>query len=99
MYQNITEGKVKFFDGKLSNPTSTYSPEPRLYISITDIVEAMNMLIQERINHKETCNSVKVSRRTQKVVTILANYTSVFAFCNTDKSHILVTMWEANLGY
>ena len=66
MYQNITEGKFKFFDEKLSKSTSTYSLEPGLYTSITDIVEAMNTLIQERNNHNETCITVRVSRRKTK---------------------------------
>ena len=88
MYQNITEGKFMFFDEKLSKSTSTYNPEPGLYTSITDIVEDMNRLIQERNNHKETCITVKVSRRTQKVVIMLANDTSGLAFCSTDLGHI-----------
>ena len=33
MYQNITEGKFKFFDEKLSKSTSTYNLEPGLYTS------------------------------------------------------------------
>ena len=82
MYQNITEGKFKFFDQKLSKSTSTYNLEPGLYTSITDIVEAMNTLIQERNNHHETCIAVKVSRKTQKVVILLANDTSGLAFCS-----------------
>ena len=88
MYQNITEGKFKFFDEKFSKSTSTFNLEPGLYTSITDIVEAMNRLIQERSNHNETCITVKVSRRTQKVVIMLANDTSVLAFCSTDLGHI-----------
>ena len=88
MYQNITEGKLKFFDEKLSKSTSTYNLEPGLYTSITDIVEAMNRLIQERNNHNETCITVKVSCRTQKVVIMLANDTSGLAFCSTDLDHI-----------
>ena len=48
----------------------------------------MNSLIQERNNHNETCITVKVPRRTQKVVIMLANDTSGFAFCSTDLSHI-----------
>ena len=88
MYQNLTEGKFKFFDKKLSKSTSTYNIEPGLYTSITDIVEAMNRLIQERNNHNETCITVKVSRRTQKVVIMLANDTSGLAFCSTDLGHI-----------
>ena len=88
MYQNITEGKFKFSDEKLSKNTPTYNLEPGLYISITDIVEVMNTLIQERNNHNETCITVKVSRKSQKVVVILANDTSGLAFCSTDLGHI-----------
>ena len=87
MYQKITEGKFKFFDEKLSKSTSTYNLEPGLYTSITDIVEAMNRLIQERNNHHETCIAVKVSRKTQKVVILLANDSSGLAFCSTDLGH------------
>ena len=47
MYQKITEGKLKFFGEKLSKSTSTCNLEPGLYTSITDIVEAMNRLIQD----------------------------------------------------
>ena len=88
MYRNITEGKFKFFDKKFSKSTSTYNLEPGLYTSITDIVEAMNTLIQERNNHNETCIKVIVSRRTQKVVIMLANDSSGLAFCSTDLGHI-----------
>ena len=99
MYQNITEGKIKFFEEKLSKSTSTYNLEPGLYTFITHIVEAMNTLIQERNNHNETCITVKVSRKTQKVVILLANGTSALAFCSTNFGHFLVTMWETKLGY
>ena len=88
VYQNITEGYFKFFDKKLSKSTSTYSIEPGLSNAITDIVEAMNTLIQERNNHDETCITVKVSRRRQKIVIMLANDTSGLAFCSTDLGHI-----------
>ena len=88
MYQKITEGKCKFFDEKLSKYTSTYNLEPGLYTSITDIVEVMNTLNQERNNHNEICITLKVSRRTQKVVVMLANGTSGLAFCSTDLGHI-----------
>ena len=87
-FQNITEGKFKFFGKKLSKSTSSYNPEPGLYTSITDIVEAMNTLIQERNNHNETCITVKVSRRTQKVVIMLANDTCGLVFCSTGLGHI-----------
>ena len=88
IYQNITEGHFKFSDEKLSKSTSTYNIEPGLYTSITDFVEAMNTLIQERNNHNETCITVKVSRRSEKVVIFHANDTSGLAFCSTDLGHI-----------
>ena len=50
----LNGGIFKFFDEKLSEYTSTYNLELELYTSITDIVEAMNTLIQERNNHNET---------------------------------------------
>ena len=46
------------------------------------------MLIQERNSHNETCKTVKVSRRTQKVVIMLANDTCGLAFCSTYLGHI-----------
>ena len=48
----------------------------------------MNTLIQERNNHNEICIMLKVSRRTQKVVIMLANDNSVLALCCTDLGHI-----------
>ena len=48
----------------------------------------MNTLIQERNNHNETCITVNVSRRSQKVVIILAIDTSGLAFCSTNLGHI-----------
>ena len=52
-YQNVTEGKFMFFCKKLSKSSEFYNLEPGLYPSITDIVEAMNILVQERHNHSE----------------------------------------------
>ena len=88
MYQKITERKFKFFHEKLSKSTTTYNLEPGLYTSITHIVETMKTPIQGRNNHNQTCITVKVSRRTQKVVILLANDTSGLAFCSTDLGHI-----------
>ena len=88
MNQNKTQGNFKFFDERFLKSTSTYNLESGLYTSITDIVEAMNTFIQERNNRNETCITVKVSRRPQKVLIILANDTSGLAFCSTDLGHI-----------
>ena len=85
---NYNGAKFKFFHEKVSKTTSTYNLELGLCTSITDIVEAMITLIQERNNHNETCITVKVSHRTQKVVVMLVNDTSVLAFCSTDSGHI-----------
>ena len=87
MYQNVTEGKLMFFDKKLSKLTEFYYLEPGLYPSITDIVKAMNTLIQERHNHSEKCITTKVSRRTQKVDIYLANGESHLAFFSTAQRH------------
>ncbi len=77
-----------FLDRKLSKSSEFYYLEPCLYLSITDIVEAMNFLIQERHNHSENCINVKVSRRTQKIEIYLANERSGLAFFSTDLGHI-----------
>ena len=87
MYQSTTEAKLGFFDEKLSNSTTNYNLEAVLNTSITDIVETMNTPIQERNNHNEICIAVKVSRRAQKVVIMLANDTSGLAFCSTVFGH------------
>ena len=87
MHQNKIEGKISFFDEKLSKSTTTYNVEPGLYTSITDFAQPMNTLIQERNNHNGTCITVKVSRRTKKVVNMLANDTSGLAFCSTEFGH------------
>ena len=54
---------------------------------MTDLVEAMNTLFQERNN---TTKLAKQSRflAQRKVVVMLANDNSGFAFCSTDLSHI-----------
>ena len=88
MYQKKREGKVNVFDETLSDSTTTYNLQPGLYTSITDIVEAMNTLIQEGKDHNETCITVKFSRRRRKNVISLANDTTGCAFCSTDLSHI-----------
>ena len=88
MYQKVTEGKFMFFDKKLSKSSEFYYLEPGLYPSVTGIVEAMNILIQETHNHSENCITVKVSRRMQKVEIYLADEGSGLAFISTDLGHI-----------
>ena len=88
MYQNVTEGKFMFYDEELSKTTEAYYLEPGLYSSITEIVEAMNTLIQERNNHRDTCITIKVSRVMQIVKVYLANEESNLAIFSTDLGHI-----------
>ena len=71
-------GKVYVFVKKLSKSTEFYYLEPGLNRSITDIVEAMKALIQERHNHRESCITAKVSE------IHLANERSGFAFFSMD---------------
>ena len=88
MYQFITEGNFMFFDKKFSNSSKFCNLETGPYPSITDFVEAMKALIQERHNHNEIGITVKVSRRMQKVEIYLANEVSGLAFYSTDLGHI-----------
>ena len=77
-----------FMIKKVSKSSEFYYLEPGPYPSITGIVEAMNTLIQERVNHSESCITVKVSRRTQKTEIYLANGGYGLAFFSTDLGHI-----------
>ena len=73
MYQNVTEGKFTFFDKKFSKWSEFYYLEPDLCSSFTDFAEAMNTFIHERHYHSETCITVKMPKKTQKVEIYLAN--------------------------
>ena len=59
-------GRNQYFDKNFSKSSELCYLEPGLYLSTTDIVEAINTLNQEKHNHSEGCISVKVSRRTEK---------------------------------
>ena len=87
IYQNVTGGKFMIYDEKLSKTTEAYYLDPGLYSSITDIVEAMNTLIQERNNHIVTCITIKNSRVTQKVKVYLAKEKSSLAIFSTNWGH------------
>ena len=52
MYQNVTEVKLIFYDDKLSKTTEAYYLEPGVCSPTTDIVEAMNTLIQKNQPHR-----------------------------------------------
>ena len=91
MYQNVTEGKLMFSHKKLTKSSEFYYLEPRLYLSITDVVEAINTLVQERQNQSENCIKVELSRKTQKVEIYLASKGSGLAFFSMDLGHIFGT--------
>ena len=88
MYRNVTKGKFIFYDENLSKTTEAYYLEPGLYSSITDIVEALITLIQERNNHRDLCITIKFSRVTQKVKVYLAKEESSLAIFSSDLGHI-----------
>ena len=87
MYQHVREEKFIFFDKKFSKSSEFYYLEPGFSPSITDIVEAMNILIQGRHNHSKNCITVEVSRRTQKVEVYLATKRSGLAFFSRSGKH------------
>ena len=82
---------------KLSKLFKFYYLEPGLYPSITDIVEAINNLIQERHNHSENCLTVKKSRGKQKVDIYVGNERSGLAFVSTDLGNFFRAMLAMNL--
>ena len=73
---------------KLSKSTEFYQLESGLYLSITDIVDAMNTLIQEGHNLNEICITIKMSRGTRKPEVYLANDSNGLASLSTDLGHI-----------
>ena len=77
-----------FLTRNFQSHQNSFYLEPGLYTSITDIVEAMNILIHERHNHCENSIKVEVFRRTQKVEIYLANEASGLALFSTDLGHI-----------
>ena len=77
-----------FYEDKLSKTIEAYCLQPGLYSCITDIVEAMNTIIQERNHHRDTCITIEVSRLTQKVKVYLANEESSLAIFSNDLRHI-----------
>ena len=83
MHHNVTEGKFEFLT-KISKSLEFYCVESGLYLSLTDNVDALNNVIQERHNHSENCNTVNVSRRTQKIEIYLENEDCAIAFFSMD---------------
>ena len=81
-------GKAHVLTRKLSNSSKFYYKEPGFYPSNTDFVETLNTRMQERHNQTESCITVRVSRRTQKVNNYLADEGSGLAFFKTDLRHI-----------
>ena len=55
------------YDEKFSKTTEAYYLELGLYSSITDIVEAVNTLKQERNNRRDTFITIKISRVLKEV--------------------------------
>ena len=81
-----------FFDKKNSKSSEFHYLEPGIFPSITDIVEAMNTLFQEKHDQSGNCITVKVSGgRTQKVEVYLANEGSSLAIFSTDLGHIFIS--------
>ena len=87
LYQIVTMGKFMFYDKKLPNSFGFYYLEPDFYPPITDNVEAMNTLIDEKHNHSENCITVETSQKTRKVDIYPKNEGSGLAFFSLDLRH------------
>ena len=75
-------------DEKLSKTTEPFYLELGLCSSITDNVETMNSLIQERNNHSDTCTRIRVERVTQIFEVCLAIEESSLAIWSTHLAHV-----------
>ena len=89
MYQNDTWESLCFLFQKLSKSFKFNCLESGLHPSVTDFVEAMNTLVQERSNRCKNCITDKVSRRTQKLRFSLQMKDPVL--------HFLVRTWDTFL--
>ena len=95
LYQNVTEGKFTFLDGRESpeekRKIQPMHIEPGLYPSIVDIVVAMNDKVRKRIGaQKYEYNGIYVSvdKITQKIAIHLPEDQLVFIIQSADLSHI-----------
>ena len=103
LYQNVTEGKFVFVDGRESpeekRKIQPMHVEPGLYPSIVYIVVAMNDKVRKRIGaQKYEYNGIYVSvdKITQKVAIHLPEDQSVFIIQSADLSHIFGCDLEQN---
>ena len=97
MYQDFTENQYRFFDERLSK-TEPYCLQHTLYSSITDLVETLNTLIEERNTHSDTCIRIKDNRVAQKIEVYLAKEESSLAYCSTILGHIFGGDMRNDLG-
>ena len=88
-----------FLKKKLQKSNEFDYLEPGLYPSVTDFFEAMNNLFQEKHYNSESCITVIVCRRTQKVEFYHANAGSALAIVSTDLGHISVATLAMNLDW
>ena len=61
-------GEIYVFWRQIIQKTEAYDLELGLYSSITDIVEAICTLVQDRNNHEDTCITIKSSHAMPKKV-------------------------------
>ena len=102
-YQNVTEGKFTFVDGRESSEEKRkFVPmniEPGFYPIIVDIVVAMNNKTREHLGAQVfEYNGIYVSvdKVTQKVAVHLPENQSVFIYQSADFSHIFGCDLEQN---
>ena len=103
LYQNVTEGKFTFVDGRESpEEKRKIQPrhyEPESYPSIVDIVVAMYDKVRKRIGaqkHEHNGIFVSVDKITQKIAIHLPEDQSVFIIQSADLSHIIGCNLEQN---
>ena len=87
-YQKVKEEKFLLSLEKRLKSSEKFYLQPCPYLSFTDIVEAMNTVIQGRHRHNENCFTVEMLRRMQKAELYLAIEEPGSSLFSTDLGYV-----------
>ena len=79
-YQTVTDGKFMFCVARPSNSSGYVRLGPGVQTTLTEMVEAISTLIQEKHNHTKGSIAVEMSGRSRNVVFLLTNESASLAF-------------------
>ena len=97
LYQNVTEGKFLFYEENFSK-TKDFYLEPGQYPSISDFVEAMNSLIQNKQSRQHLQQSGIVAKNRKKNDVSLVNQESCLVISSLDLEFFL-EVWPTTWNF